>query len=164
MSRAPAGSAAHLVAAALAEADELSVAELAARTGLGRSTVSKTLAAGTAVRTPGTRDAGRRLAQRWSPAPAALPVESPVASPVESSVQPAAAAPATHAARRGRGQLRERVLAQLSAQEQPVGVSGLARSLGASAGAVGNALERLVGLGTAVRVSEHPRRYASARR
>ena len=56
---------------ALGARREVSVAELAEATGLGQSTVAKTLATfeanGSATRVPGGRDGGRRLPDRWSP-------------------------------------------------------------------------------------------------
>jgi transcription initiation factor IIE alpha subunit len=59
-----------VVATALASQGELTNAEIAASTGLGRSTVGKTLAAleraGMARRSPGEREGGRRLPDHWS--------------------------------------------------------------------------------------------------
>jgi len=59
-----------VVVTALASQGELTNAEIATTTGLGRSTVGKTLAAleraGMARRSPGGRDGGRRLPDRWS--------------------------------------------------------------------------------------------------
>jgi hypothetical protein len=58
------------VVTALAARGELTNAEIATATGLGRSTVGKTLAAleraGMARRSPGGRGGGRRLPDRWS--------------------------------------------------------------------------------------------------
>ena len=59
-----------VVATALASQCELTNAEIAAATGLGRSTVGKALAAleraGVARRSEGGREGGRRLPDRWS--------------------------------------------------------------------------------------------------
>src|SRR5688572_25072629 len=55
---------------ALASQGELTNAEIATATELGRSTVGKTLAAleraGVAHRSPGGREGGRRMPDRWS--------------------------------------------------------------------------------------------------
>lgn len=56
------------------------------------------------------------------------------------------------------------MLEALRAHSVPVGPAGLARETGHSSGAIGNCLERLVGLHLAVRVGEHPRRYRRYRR
>jgi hypothetical protein len=58
------------VVQALASQGKMTSAEIATTTGLGRSTVAKTLAAiersGMARRSPGGREGGRRLPDRWS--------------------------------------------------------------------------------------------------
>jgi DNA-binding MarR family transcriptional regulator len=139
----------------LAAGRDTTVAELAGSAGLSESTVSKTLtaleAAGTAIRTPGGRDGARRLPDRW--AARTKPRRAKPTTPTKR------AAAATTKPRLGRGQLRDRVLAQLRTHTEPVGPSALARALDASSGAVGNALDRLVEMGLATRVGERPRRY-----
>lgn len=70
---APKPSSREAVMKALAAQGELTSTELAATAGLGRSTVTKTLAAleraGRVHRRPGGREGGRRLPDRWSLAP-----------------------------------------------------------------------------------------------
>jgi len=129
----------------LASRGELTIAEIAAATGLGRSTVGKTLAvlerAGTARRRPGGREGGRRLPDRWS-----------------------LGTRGEQAARRLRpGELDGLVLELLNSHENnaPLGVAAVARALGRSAGAVGNCLGRLATAGQLEQMSEHPRRYRS---
>jgi hypothetical protein len=136
---------------ALASQGELTSAEIAAATGLGRSTVGKTLAglerAGMARRYPGGREGGRRLPDRWS-----------VGSTDERS-------PAGSSTRRLRpGQLDGLVLDFVNAQgtDAELGATAVAKALGRSAGAVGNCLVRLAVTGQVRQVNEHPRRYSSA--
>jgi DNA-binding IclR family transcriptional regulator len=134
----------------LASREELTGPEIAAATGLGRSTVGKTLAAlermGMARRSAGGRE-GRRLPDRWSVGSRDEP------SPARSSTQ-----------RLRPGQLDGLVLAFVDAngKDAPVGVTAVAKGLGRSAGAVGNCLVRLSAAGHVRQVSEHPRRYRSA--
>jgi DNA-binding MarR family transcriptional regulator len=147
-----------MVAESLAAAGSSTVRALASATGLGESTVARTLAAleagGAASRTPGGRTRGRRLPDQWSSADPAAPATARRAAPTANDSTP----------RLRSGQLRERVLARLSAEADPVGPSRLARALGASSGAVGNALDRLVEQGLAERVGDRPRRYRAAGR
>lgn len=154
------------VATALAARPEGTVAELAADTGLGQSTVGKALAAleadGAACRRPGGRDGARRLPDRWSATPTAANAASP------KPVDPATPAPAK--AERGEvdgrlrpGQLREVVADLLAGATEPVSPTRLAKAAGGrSAGAVGNCLERLVSDGVAVRASDRPKTYLPA--
>jgi predicted transcriptional regulator len=130
----------------LASEGELTITEIAAATGLGRSTVGKTLAvlegAGKGLRSPGGREGGRRRPDRWALGTCG---EQP--------------------ARRLRpGELDGLVLELVNARENdtPVGVAAVAKALGRSTGAVGNCLARLATAGQLEQVSEHPRRYRSA--
>jgi DNA-binding IclR family transcriptional regulator len=140
------------VVKALASHRELTGAEIAAATELGRSTVAKALAAleraGMARRSPGGREAGRRRPDRWWS--------------VGSSDEPSRPDPS---ARRLRpGQLDGLVVEFIAAQgnDAAVGATAVAKALGRSAGAVGNCLTRLAAAGQVRQVSEKPRRYSSA--
>lgn len=136
---------------ALASQGELTIAEIAATTGLGRSTVGKTLAslerAGMARRHPGGREGGRRLPDRWS---------------VGASDERRRAG--SSAQRLRPGQLDGLVLDFVNAQgkDAALGATAVAKALGRSAGAVGNCLVRLAAAGQVRQVGEHPRRYSSA--
>jgi DNA-binding transcriptional ArsR family regulator len=139
------------VVKALASHRELTGAEIAAATELGRSTVAKALAAleraGMARRSPGGREAGRRRPDRWS---------------VDSSDEPLRPDPSDRRLRPG--QLDGLVLEFIAAQgnDATVGATAVAKALGRSAGAVGNCLTRLAAAGQVRQVSEKPRRYSSA--
>jgi DNA-binding transcriptional ArsR family regulator len=129
----------------------MSGAEIATATGLGRSTVSKALAAlehaGMARRHPGGRDGRRRLPDRRS---------------VGHSDEPS---PSTSSAQRLRpGQLDGLVLEYIESQgrDTAVGATAVGRALGRSAGAVGNCLTRLAAAGRVRQVSDKPRRSCSA--
>jgi nitric oxide reductase NorQ protein len=61
--------------------------------------------------------------------------------------------------RLGQGELRRRVAAHLAATPGAHTPGAIARALGRSAGAVGNALDTLVAHGHAEQVTSHPRRY-----
>jgi DNA-binding transcriptional ArsR family regulator len=121
-----------IVARTLASGNELTGAEIATSTGLGRSTVGKALAAlersGMVRRHPGGRDGRRPLPDRWSVGPTAE-----------------RDAPACEAPSRLRpGQLDGLVLDYISSQgDVAVGATGVAKALGRSAGAVGNCLALL---------------------
>jgi DNA-binding transcriptional ArsR family regulator len=135
----------------LAAEGELTVAEIAATTGLGRSTVAKALArlerASMALRSPGGRDGGRRLPDRWS---------------VGASEERSGAVSATQRLRPG--QLDALVVDFVTAhgKDTALGATAVAKALGRSAGAVGNCLVRLAAAGQVREVSEHPRRYSAA--
>ena len=138
-------------AKALASGNEMSGAEIAAATGLGRSTVGKALVAleraGVVRRHPGGRDGRGRVADRWSVGQSAKP------------------SPPTCSAQRLRpGQLDGLVLGYIESQarDTAVGATAVARALGRSAGAVGNCLTRLAAAGRVRQVSDEPRRYTSA--
>lgn len=140
-------------------------ADAAAAMGLGRSTTAAllaTLASEQLVeRTPGGREAGRRLADRWAlPAPGQSHPGPPAA--VADQV-PTATIPAAVGRRLGRGQLAEQVADYLRAHPGEHSPVSIAQAVGAkSAGAVGNALGRLVEAGQAVRSGAAPRRYRGA--
>jgi DNA-binding IclR family transcriptional regulator len=135
---------------ALASQGELTSAEIATTTGLGRSTVGRTLPAlertGMARRRHGGREGGRRLPDRWS---------------VGSSDEPSP--PGSSTGRLCPGQLAGLVLDFLNShgKDAPVGATAVAKALGRSAGAVGNCLLRLAAAGQVRQVSERPRRYSS---
>ncbi|MHB8449076.1 MAG: hypothetical protein ACYDAQ_01175 [Mycobacteriales bacterium] len=152
---------------ALAARPAASATALAEATGLGQSTVGKALAGlaagGLARRTPGGRDAGRRLPDSWEAAPSVTPKP---AGPATASDRSRTSAPARAAAgcsgaeRLGRGGLRTLVLAHLR-DHSPAEFSptALATALGRSAGAISNAAETLVAASEVERCSDRPRRY-----
>ena len=144
--------------------------ELAEEAGMGRSTVSKVLAAleaaGRVRRTPGGREDGRRIADRWA---VAQPTDDDSTSdPTSTDVAQAApllreAASPLGGQRLGRGRLAEAVLDYLQANPGDHGPVGVAKALGGkSSGAVGNALGRLAEQGRAVLVGDSPRRYRAS--
>lgn len=145
---------AHLdaLAEALSAHPGATVAEVSGDIGLARSTTAKLLAqmeaTGRASREPGTREGARRQPDRWTLA------EEPAKGPAKSRHL---ADGKGIAGRLGRGQLRDLVVEALGSGE--AGPTALAKRLGRSAGAVGNALERLQDLGLVTRTGEHPRRY-----
>jgi hypothetical protein len=118
------------VAEALASGNEMTTAEVATATRLGRATVGKALAAleraSVARRHPGGRDARRRLPDRWA---------------VGHSEDPSPAAPSAQRLRPG--QLDGLVLEYINSQDAAMGATAVAKALGRSAGAVGNCLMRL---------------------
>ena len=137
------------VTTALASGDELTGAEVATATGLGRSTVGKALAGlertGVVRRHPGGRDGRRRLPERWSLGQSDEP--SPSASSSE-RLRP--------------GQLEGLVLEHVNSQDTGVGATAVARALGRSSGAVGNCLTRLAAAGQVRQISDKPRRYSTS--
>jgi DNA-binding MarR family transcriptional regulator len=144
--------------AAVADApQEVTAAELAETTGLGRSTVGKTLASlearGRVRRTPGGRNGARALPDRWA--------VTPDADQAATAGSPAQAQPpvATPTGRLRRGELADLVLAYLRDRpDQDQSPTVVAAALGRSAGAVGNALDRLTAAGTLTQTSAKPRR------
>ena len=136
---------------ALASEGELTSAEIATASGLGRPTVTRALGAlereGMTRRNRGGREGRRRLPDRWS---------------VASDDKPAAAG--SSAQRLRPGQLDGLVLDFVHGQgnDAVVGATAVARAVGRSAGAVGNCLARLTAAGQMRQVSEKPRRYSSA--
>lgn len=149
---------AEAVLAVLADRREATAAEVAEAAAIGRSTATKALAALAAEkkvsRVAGGRDGGRRLPDSWS-----------LATP--SNPHPARterAGAADGAARLGKGQLAKFVLAHLRRHPGEHSPTAVANALGGrSAGAVGNALDRLVAAGQATQTSAKPRRYESAK-
>jgi len=109
---------------ALAARPGVSAAELAEALGIGGSSAAKHLAAleaaGTARREPGGREAGRRLADRWSTTAAAVeaPPGEPDEVPADTGDAPADGA-ARSADRLGRGALGALVREYLSARRGP---------------------------------------------
>jgi predicted transcriptional regulator len=165
--------AAATVAEALAMAtSEVTVAELAERTGLGASTVGKALTAleqrGQARRSPGGQDKGRRRPDRWASVPVTtVPGRSAPATAATSETPAETAgsvAPAPDRSRRedrlGRGKLAGLVLDSLHAGGgQPMTAGAVAKTLDRSAGAVSNCLQRLADGGQVSLVEQSPRRY-----
>jgi DNA-binding transcriptional ArsR family regulator len=148
-----------VVAAVADAAQEVTAAELAETTGLGRSTVGKALASleahGRVRRTPGGRDGARALPDRWAVTPDADQAAT-AGSPAQATQPPVA----TPTGRLRRGELADQVLAYLRdrpGQDQSPTV--VAAALGRSGGAVGNALDRLTAAGTLTQTSAKPRRY-----
>ena len=141
----PTDNATQAVLAALGAHPEATVAELAVAAGVGRSTAGKALAAleqqGKAVRRPRLGGVGGREPEHWAPA----------------------GRPGRTVDRLARGQLGQLVAAYLAERPgQEVAPGALAKALGRSAGAVANALARLVVSGDAQVVSGSPRRYRHA--
>jgi len=130
----PNNSSAQAVLAALSRQPGSTAAEVAERSGLGRSTAAKCLAVleqqGAATRSPGGRTGGRREPDRWA-------------------LEAAAPGPGLTDERLGRGQLAELVEGYLASHPGDE----------LSATAVSNALGRLVKAGRANLVSASPRRY-----
>jgi DNA-binding transcriptional ArsR family regulator len=123
----------------LADKPGSTAAEIADITKLGRSTISKELAAleraGQASRAPGERQGGRRAADRWSPV-------------TSERLRP--------------GQLDDLVLNYVRSAGEPVGPVAVARALGRSSGAIANCLTRRAKAGDIKQVGDKPRRYAAA--
>jgi hypothetical protein len=95
-----------------------------------------------ARRSPGGREGGRRLPDRWSLG-------------LHDEQSPGRLRP---------GELDGLVLefVKVHGKDAPLGVTAVAKALGRSAGAVGNCLTRLATAGQLEQVGEHPRRYRSA--
>ncbi|MDX3165926.1 hypothetical protein PV516_19250 [Streptomyces scabiei] len=169
--------------AALAEHPGATAKEIAEYAGIGGSTAGKALphleSLNLAHREHGENvggRGGRRTADRWYPVTADAEPEAPVADepetpakdaadtapePAETPVAEAEAAPKAKTGKRlARGDLRQKVYEYLAAHpNDEVGPTGLAKTLGRSAGAVANALAKLTDQGQAELVSEKPRRY-----
>jgi DNA-binding IclR family transcriptional regulator len=130
--------------------DAHTAAEIAEAAGLGRSTVGKALARlaedRLVRRSAGGRDGARRLPDRWS-------------------LTKRKQARRKDGERLRAGQLDGLVLEYLKAHEAdgPLSPTAVAKALGRSSGAVGNCLARLATAGTVHQISQHPRRYQSAK-
>jgi DNA-binding IclR family transcriptional regulator len=128
---------------------DATASEIAAAARLGRSTVGKVLArlerAGRVRRSPGGREGGRRVPDRWA-----------LAARQRRSGQQASGK------RLRPGELDWLVLDYLArhGQSGALSPSAVANGLGRSAGAVGNCLARLVATGEVRQVSERPRRFS----
>ena len=138
-----------------------SAAEVAEAAGIGRSTATKALAAlaasGEVERSEGGRDGARRLPDRWS-----LLEDDERHDPAGA---PLAAGDGSGSVRLGKGELAAMVAAFLVDHPGEHSPSAIAKALdGRSAGAIGNALGRLVEAGGAVQTSDRPRRYQAAAR
>ena len=147
------------VLAAVASRPEATAAEVADAAGIGQSTAAKALAALAAEnkvrREPGGRDGGRRLPDRWSL----------TATPKKAANRVRHNGAGAEAARLGKGQLGELVLAHLRRHPGEHSPTAVAHALGGrSTGAVGNALDRLVAAGQATQTSPKPRRYQATGR
>jgi DNA-binding transcriptional ArsR family regulator len=122
------------VAKALVSGNELTSAEIAAATGLGRSTVGKALVAlesrGMVRRHLGGRDERRRLPDCWS---TAQTDDGPSLASTTQRLRP--------------GQLDGLVLDYINSQGRAVGATVVAKALERSGGAVGNCLTRLAAAG-----------------
>lgn len=123
--------------------------QLAGYAGVGRSTANRVLAdlesTARAVRAAGGRDGGRKLPDRWR-------LATDVALTREGKP------------RLRRGQLAELVTEYLSARpDDQYSPTSVAKAVGHSAGAIYNALERLVAGGTVRRISDKPCRYSIKR-
>jgi DNA-binding IclR family transcriptional regulator len=144
-------SAQEAVLSALGSQPNAAVSEIAAATGLGRSTVGKTFVvleqAGRVQRMAGGREGARRIPDRWSLAPEG---ENEAAPPRSERLRP--------------GQLDGLVLDYLRdhAEDVPLAPTAVAKGLERSSGAVGNCLVRLAEAGQVRQVSERPRRYQLA--
>jgi hypothetical protein len=133
--------------AALAEHPASTPAELAVAAGLGRSTVTRTLAAlertGHAVREPGTQERPGRNPDRWT---RTIHVEPPAGS--TGKLRP--------------GALDALVLNHLRSERSvPRGPGAVAKALDRSSGAVANCLTRLTTAGRLRQTSERPKRYVA---
>lgn len=155
------------VLAALDEAPA-TTAEVAAATGLGRSTVGKALAAletnSRAIRTTGGRDGGRKQPDRWTLATtvetAGNATATATTADADADDRPAGSGSGD---RLGKGQLRTLVLDHLKARPgEERSPTQVAKALGGrSSGAVGNALLKLAAEGAVTQTSAKPRRFAA---
>lgn len=143
---------AETVLAAVTARPEVTAADLAVAAGLGRSTVTKTLAslerAGQVTRKPGGRDSGRKQPDHWS-MPTAEVHGDAVEVPTDGKL--------------GKGELRSLVLDYV--RDRPSEAHSptvIGKALGRSSGAVGNALTKLAADGMVTETSTAPRRYTAA--
>ncbi len=173
----PATAAASGVWTALVANGDATAAKLAEHANVSKSAANKVLAAletaGVAVRQPGGRDGGRSLPDRWRAASDQAVVDAEPSAAAQAAEMPDSDAdqaeppllPAAADGRLARGQLREMVVNHLRQHPgQEFSTTALGRALGHSAGAIANACERLVAIGTVTRTSAKPRRYRITRR
>lgn len=157
------GAAEQAVLAALQATPQASAADLAAAAGLGRSTVSRQLAAlerrGAARRTAGEREGALRQPDRWELA----------STPRKVGRTGAGSGQAAGAGERGTDRLPARaldglVLAFMRKQggESEFGPGQVGKAIDKSSGAVANCLVRLARDGKVRQVSERPIRYSLA--
>jgi hypothetical protein len=136
---------------------EVTVDEVAAAVGIGRTSARKYLGAledgGRVRRAAGGREGKRKLPDRYSPVLAEEPPAGGAAVDEPSEDGPAE--------RLRPGGLDRLVVAYLRehAEEGPFGPSGVAKGLGRSSGAVANSLARLTRDERVRQVGERPRRY-----
>ena len=148
---------ADVLVGALADHPNATTTELVEHTGMGRSTATKALAAlaaaGKVRRHEGGRDSGRRLPDRWS-----LPTRTKRGAKTTTPRNDASAD------KLGKGELVKLVLHHLQTNAGEHSPTAIAHALGGrSAGAVANALDRLVVDGAATQTSAKPRRYQAAK-
>lgn len=155
-----------------------SAAEIAERVGLGRSTATKKLAdlekAGLAVRVPGTREGSIRTPDLWSLASAPGPRASSEHRSSKGGTAPEAKGAASRtkarpggsdrktkdsADRLPRGELAKLVREYLDTHPGAHSPTAIASDLQRSAGAVANALVRLVDEAEALLIQVAPKRY-----
>ncbi len=139
---------ADVLLAGLSRSGGATAAELAEQTGVGRSTASKVLAAlageGLVTRAVGGRDGQRRLPDRWS---------------LRVVADGDAGTGGTD--RLGKGGLQQLILHYLKNRPgDEFSSTAIARALGRSTGATGNALIRLAADGSVTQTNIAPRRYA----
>lgn len=170
---------ASLVIGALEKVPGSSAAEIAEATGLGRSTVTRKLAelekAGLAARTPGERESGVRTPDLWELAKKAAGSSRGSKSSASESSSGTAEAPRSKGGRAStqssdqsgprlqRGELGRLVREYLDTHPGPHSPSEIASDLQRSAGAVANALVRLVDETEALLIQVSPKRYQGAK-
>jgi biotin operon repressor len=145
---------------ALTTHPDCSAVDLAAITGLGRSTVAKHLAtlerAGAARRSPGGHDGRLRRPDHWacSPSEPTAPPTAPQSKPVSGATRP-------DERRLRSGELDTLVLNHITttAGSEPQSPATVAKALGRSSGAVANCLARLTATGRLQLLTNRPRRY-----
>jgi biotin operon repressor len=151
----------------------LSVEQLAAATGLGKSTVAKALTrletTGLAARTRGAGTGRHRQPDQWTPAPAAgtprrRTTHAATASPAQTGPQPAGERnPVTGTVKLRSGELTQLVAEHFANHPGTSLTSGeVGRALGRSGGAVRNAADKLTGEGVLRLLDGVPRRYTIA--
>lgn len=147
---------------ALLDDPDSTAADLSTAAGIGRSTAPKILSRwqkeGIVTRTAGISTGGLRPADRWSVAMNDQPVDDQPAAADETrttgEVEP-------KRQRLASGELRGMVEDYLRENDdQDFSPNTIGKALNRSAGAVHNALEKLVKSGYAVRTSDKPKKYA----